>query len=166
MEICKGSGYAFPDFMPRKVLPYSRFLCPLSAVNRIRTFEIRHPPCFDADARNFKCNSAAPLKKGLSLALSFDAFPVPVWVAESTRENSCTPLVPSNRPQASLRNPAPIPCKDQNSWWEAPCGTYLHGLVLSPLDFKMLPPFGVGNKDVRREIGEEQRQGCGERASS
>jgi hypothetical protein len=44
-------------------------------------FEIRRPPRFDAEARKYKCKSAAPLKKELSLALSFNAFPVPKWVA-------------------------------------------------------------------------------------
>jgi hypothetical protein len=32
-------------------------------------FQIRRPPRFDAEARNYKCKSAAPLKKGLSLVL-------------------------------------------------------------------------------------------------
>jgi hypothetical protein len=76
LEICKGSGCALPDFVPRKVLPYSRFFCPPE-----------------------------------------DEFEL-------------------------LRSGAPrLPTEMQGT-------THVHPLLLSQLNFKMLAPFGVGNKDA------------------
>jgi hypothetical protein len=83
------------------------------------------------------------------------------WVAHSTRENSCTPLVPANRPQASLRNPASIPCKDQNSWSEAPCGKLsLFNAISSMTESYHLPELETiicseSERNRGRDVGKE-----------